>query len=720
MQTLISFSNSCTIQVVTETLPSGEVRFHGLGAVTCGGIKLRDATLPMLPEIRTPTGEVVVGWRIIELRNEALQAEIIVEPLVQSGGPTEWMLHAIRNRYQVTDWSQGPVWDSGSRLVIHLRAASRQVAGIAAEGFSYRYVWTSDHLAIYRLFDRASWEPSGQAIGNTLWSRNACMPPEARVDTTAQSFSSEWYLPSIRNPEIFQFIPWQTGQQGFSFTLHERGILMTWATAPAHIRTLFEKPRGINRILHIHEHTADLSREFNTVPVEVLWLAGARDRVAAMNVYEEIHELVAGELHRVTGIQRERIATYGVVESWLLPDFPTYTTAAVPALLRMGCKWIYVPSQFENNMNHWGMSNMCCTVDLKVAENVDPVAFQRFCQSATAGGARVEMWGNTAYSALDYLLPRGRDCPPRAGQLPHWPKAGSVQEVIDAEPEFWLRNAAGAIEADHYHNEFVCTNLRSPAVTGYWHGSWKKLKTDIGVSGIFLDSSFNLSSDKHHWVGEVAGQGGATMDQSHLLGRVRPPPEEHPARAILTQYHAYLELIRTMQANGYRWSGEDLGVFGVRRAGPSIAARLSNLHLWADSYAVFDVEAIRAANEDPEDIFFRALAYRSMWYLYWDCNRGELTWNHAGIRGPSDHPTAPQSALYHAFNDVIEHMDRRQVLPDEKGILWSSGTHRVLWSCQPLSLPFTSATVIHDVLAGASNTTSELHAGSRRVYTWKE
>ena len=64
----------------------------------------------------------------------------------------------------------------------------------------------------------------------------------------------------------------------------------------------------------------------------------------------------------------------------------------------------FLPNEFENNMNVYGVSNMCCTVDYKVAETVGEDKLTAFCRAAHAAGMSVEMWGNTALSTLTYLF----------------------------------------------------------------------------------------------------------------------------------------------------------------------------------------------------------------------------------------------------------------------------------------------------------------------------
>ena len=50
--------------------------------------------------------------------------------------------------------------------------------------------------------------------------RNCFVPSVTRIESVAQFYSTEWYVPNCANPSALQFIPLQTELQGFSFTLH--------------------------------------------------------------------------------------------------------------------------------------------------------------------------------------------------------------------------------------------------------------------------------------------------------------------------------------------------------------------------------------------------------------------------------------------------------------------------------------------------------------------
>jgi hypothetical protein len=132
----------------------------------------------------------------------------------------------------------------------------------------------------------------------------------------------------------------------------------------------------------------------------------------------------------------------------------------------------------------------------------------------------------------------------------------------------------------------VQLNLRDSVVRDYWMKRWNQAKNEFGISGIFLDSSFNMSSDKFSYHYEAVGaEHGATIDQTHLLGYGRPCCE--PRQSIESQYFAHLSLMVEMQQAGYQICGEDVGVFGLSRSGPGIGMRLDNLPLWQDGLIPF-------------------------------------------------------------------------------------------------------------------------------------
>ena len=693
-----------------ELLGQGK-SFLGLGAISHGDVKLRSGRRPMFVEIRNPCAVELLNYRVTHCENSPEKVLMRFSMEMREGGLMEWMVHEVRPRYNTADWTQGPKPAEHTILELELRPTRRNIGDRDYFGFSYRYHYRSAAIPIYKILDRGSWEVGGSALGNEFWMRNCFVPSIIRIESASQFYSTEWYIPDCANPSALQFAPLQTELQGFSFTTSPAGVLVTWASEVAHIRSLFEKPRGEDVMTHFHEHCGDLGNEFSTAPVEVLWSPGQRSRVELANDYEAVRELVHETLHAQIGMRRERVTTFGHIEEWTPADLERYRSLGLPKLLGAGTKTICLANHFENNMNTWGVSNFCATVDYKVADSVGEEKLRAFCDDARAAGATVQMWGNTAISTLNLLFDnRVRE----SDRICFLPREGSIMEALDRNTSF-VRNASNAIEADHYTPEFAVLNLRDPAVREYWLRRWKAAHDKVGLGSIFLDSSFNLSSDKFHYVQNTrAHQFSATPDQAHLLGFYRPASE--PAAAILSQYRAHLDLMAAMQRIGYVYGNEDLGVFGIHRHGPAVVARLDSLFMWADCVASFDVPAIRRSGHEPDDIYFRGLAYRMMWTLHWDVSRDVLSFRYGGAICEEDVPGAQHIALLHAYNEVEPAMRKRTIFPEEAGVLYRSESMQVLWAFRDLSLPVKERQSIREVLTGEVIERPPFAAKKNRVY----
>ncbi len=627
------------IELLTE-----EKYFRGLGAIEIDGVRLRGSRRPMFVEIHTPDG---VEFFDFELRNRTKTPDGYVLEFVmkaRASGIQEWMLHTVRNLRVTRDWAEKE-WTPNASLKLHLRGVTSTFDGRPFRGFEYHYEFESQDHPIYRLLDLSSWAVASSLQGNTFWLRNCFAPSVHTFKNQGEFYSTEWYLGSIANPNIFQFQPFQTNMESFTLMTAEEGQLVTIAPEIYHLRSFFEKPRETEELLHWHEHCGDLTTRFTGARIQVLFCPRPATNTDLINLVESVREVVSSDLHRQAGLRRERITTYGVIEEWCMPDLPDYTNRILPKLLEFGLRCIFLPNQFKNNLNMWGVSNMCCTVDYQMPSPEDEAKLRNFCERAHAGGAVVQMWGNTALSSLDQLLrPQERS----GSKFPELFSADNpILAVLGKASQPFIRNSSGAVDADHYSPSFLCLNLREPEIRNYWHQCWRTARERMGIDGIFLDSSFNLSSDKFHFSYQDTSNGnGATLDHTDLIGQTRSAKTF--SSAILSMYFAHLQLISEMQQYGYHYSGEDIGVFGLRRSGPGIERRLDSLFLWGDCYVTFDREAISKAGQEPDDIFFRGLAYRLMWNVYWNFTRQTISFCHSGGTD-EDNPTSWHRDILQAF-----------------------------------------------------------------------
>lgn len=702
---------------ITVDFRKGRNVFPGIFSVSSDGTALRNPRRPMFVSIRNPWGIRLLNYRLSDSEKikGGVRLNFQMDKIVE--GPMDWQLHECRPMQNVGDWTAGPQKAEGTSLALEIREVCRKIGGRIFKGLSYRYFYKSEDIPIYYIQDRGTWEIGGKSVGNELWFRNANFPSIHKISSVKEHFSSEWYLENCANSNIFQFLPLQTHLQGFTMTASDKGVLLTWCPKVSHIRTLIEKPRGTDEIVHIHEHCGDLSYSFKTEPMEVLFAKGGADRVERANIHGAMIDLVCDTLHAEAGLKREYASTYGQIEEWIDADLNLYRKEGLPALADAGMKNIELANHFQNNMNTWGVSNFCCTVDLKVSENIGEDRLHAFCTDAEKRGIRVLMWGNTAISSLTVKFAHRNGKEKRINFLP---QKGSIMDALHKAKRPFVRNSFGAIDADHYTPEFCVLNIRDPDVRKYWLKSWRHLKEKAGVAGIFLDSSFNLSSDKFDWQfnSEPEIAGGVTVDQGNLLGGQRPA--KAPPSDIQTMYFAHLSLIAEMQEMGYRYCCEDSGVFGLHRNGPDIVKRLDNLFLWNDFITSFNAKAIAEAGRNPDDIFFQGLAYRLIWGLFWDVPSRKLSFRYGGALGESDVPGQFHINLYKAYNIAAEHMRNRTILPDEAGVRYDYEGKTVIWAFKDFPVDFKSTMEVCELADGTKIRAKTLKAESKKVYLIKQ
>ncbi len=665
--------------------------FLGIGEVRAGETLLRQRTPSLGCELRTPDGNQVCG---LILRDKVVRPdEVVIRCSVRRAKipVMEYMLHTVRNRENLYGWAEGESADADTEVTLRIKPVERKMGNNVFQGFSYQYIYRSERQPIFKILDRGTWEINGSAVGNEVWMRVGHVPSIVRFDKAEQRYSTENYMYGIANPNIFQFLPLQTELQGFTFQAADSGVLVTWATEVAHVRTLLEKPAGGERIFHFHQHCGDLTAEFVTSPVEVLWLgvAGA-DRIKRYNIYEAVRQVVHAELHKQAGIKQEYIVTYGQIEQWDEPDFDVYTEQILPVFVAAGIKRLFLPNEFQNAMNTWGLSNMCCNVDFKLSPTVGVDKLTRFCRKAADAGMVIDMWGNTALSTTTELF-QWRDGKEKG--IRFLPKKDSIAEVLETAKEPFVRNPSNAIEADHYTPRFAVLNFRDAAVMEYWLRCWKEAFS-AGITGIFLDSSFNMTSDKFHFMqNAVHDERYAPTADADNAERFYRPAVPFP-QAILSQYPAHLEMIRRMQEIGFSYCGEDLGVFGVHRHGPDVDRVMGSLPIWRESIINFDEVVVRKRGGDPLAVFFEGLAYRVMWSMRWDFARKTAD---LGIADPA----AP--GLLKVYNQVEPLMRVREILSGGAVVRYvpEEGSRKsVYWVVSSGRFPLPSLSHITDVQTG--------------------
>jgi len=334
----VRFDNGVSVDV----LRGGGV-FGGLGVVRAGRRKLRSDELPILPLIRTPDGQEVARLELRHIEPVADGLRLTMLPFMRRSGMAEWRGGDGRQRWDVADWADEPVCDRGGSLVLTLRPVSRQLGGVAFEGFSYAWHYRSRKYPIWRIHDRATWELGGYAAGNRFWMRGPFNPPRVTLRKAERYTTAGWNRPDDDAPDVRQFQPLMTALQGFAFQFDAQGLLVTVPEALCHCRSIFQKAAGANYFVHWHQLCADLAGSVAFPAMQVLYAAdAAADESARMDQYCGVRH----DLETAFRTECGQGMPQGIISGVLHSDAATRVREferGLDALVQAGCRRVLMP-----------------------------------------------------------------------------------------------------------------------------------------------------------------------------------------------------------------------------------------------------------------------------------------------------------------------------------------------------------------------------------------
>ena len=123
----------------------------------------------------------------------------------------------------------------------------------------------------------------------------------------------------------------------------------------------------------------------------------------------------------------------------------------------------------------------------------------------------------------------------------------------------------------------------------------------------------------------------------------------------------------------------------------------------------FDRKSIRKAGREPDDIFFRGLAYRLMWNLYWNFNlQVHLVFTFVGGTSDDEPSLLAQGDLLLAFNQAESDMLVRHVLEDDQGVLYRGKDREILWAFSSFDFHLKPNRYARNLITGESVTAVSL------------
>ena len=107
--------------------------FVGIGQVKTNGLLLRSSKLPMFAQVSTPEAIELTNFKLTDkiVGNDGIVLNFTAQQ--QMGNTMEWMLHTVRNRQNISDWTRCAEDASGTLTRLYIYEFKRRNLGYFSE-----------------------------------------------------------------------------------------------------------------------------------------------------------------------------------------------------------------------------------------------------------------------------------------------------------------------------------------------------------------------------------------------------------------------------------------------------------------------------------------------------------------------------------------------------------------------------------------------------------
>jgi hypothetical protein len=138
--------------------------------------------------------------------------------------------------------------------------------------------------------------------------------------------------------------------------------------------------------------------------------------------------------------------------------------------------------------------------------------------------------------------------------------------------------------------------------------------------------------------------------------------------------------------------------------------------MWVDSYCPFDPLVAEKLGGNADDVFFKGLAFRVMWQLYYHVPSQAVTFHYGEARGPFDHPTAWHGKVLRAYSAALPYMSNRTITDLDASVVYKKDDCQVIWSFKDQEVRFDQLMTITDLIEGHEHYSLSHQLGTRKVY----
>lgn len=656
----IAFRNGTTVQVGLQNKT-----LLGIGSVCTDAKPLRSTAEWIRPEFATPEGEELDRLEFLSAEEQGEKLILRARPWFRIAHRMEWSEHALHLRVNTGSWSHGPFSPEGALFELILEGRDRTLGGHRYYGFSYAYHYHCPGYSIYQLEDKATWELGGRAEGNIFVMRNRF--PKALL-TKKDAYYSGLTMRGIANPFIFQHKPLYTEMQGFTFQYDSSHALVTVHERPSHVRSLFLKERGDDKLLHFNqfcfESTWDVAtpaRLILTAPLE-----GMTD-TQVMNHYLGVREELQAELRSYYGIRLDLACPSAHIETWEIAKMENFE----PIFEKLH-KWGYHSSfimplwrsnatdvipRFANDRERFGdLGGMCCPLELEIADCYGGwEGFARLMEQAKRNGLATYMWFGAHFSSL-----------------------GPLGERFDG---LFAHDVNGQRSRNNYEHCLFAVDQNNQAYQEYLLGTFRRLSA-LGLGGVFRDSHFNMATDTiNYWHRELP-------DSSQPAEPWELRTEDH----ITTNHEAELHIQKLFQQELHMaYYVESEGAVGIPMCEVPYEAVRGHEYIYSNMLIGMNSDEVRRCGDTEEIAFFRGLSVRLFYRLNIEVNRFPAE----GSVDPWWHPETMVPML-HVYDLVAPLMREMRLLENENGVEWEGNDCSTIFAYRDFTIKIPEGAVFYE------------------------
>ncbi|MBI4027504.1 MAG: hypothetical protein HY360_21135 [Verrucomicrobia bacterium] len=665
---LINLSKQIRIELLIR--PEGE--FVGLGDFSIAGVALRDGRQPFVVRLETPDGVLYPKFILEKIHRRQDSVEVVLRATGIPWGRGEYQDDYNQNLYHLAL----PAGKMADRLTLLFASAKLTLDGREFVGFAYSFRFKSGSRKIHRLLTHATWEIGGRITGNTVLSQGQCNRPVYRgarrtLFTTACLRTLAQYGSLQGNS--FQLGPRAGLLQGFDFQHSTDGVLFQYWPDFQSVSSLIESPVGADRLHVVDEYRFPLARNVRTTPKHVLFSKGRLGDHKCRDLWLAACEQVYGGIKRRHGIQptvvrpecglvytakfvgkKFKITVQGEPVD---PPEVLYALAdrTLPVLARQGIRRFFPEAFQQNDVTELGMrrklddgihGGLCCS---------SVCATHRFFPSKFWGGIK----------AWRYFAKRGRALGIEIG---HWfaPHFSPRAAIFEQHPEWRMVDVNGMPAGGGYGFQTLVVADWNTGIYDWALADLRRWQEEGGLDYLFTDSLSNMGLLQCNY-----------------------------AAAMRTNFKALGRFYADLQRIGIKaLSFECISAFGCSRFGAAdlrgdllqqdrAVAGQNDFGWWVgEEDMAYNVTLCTAPRKrTPSDL--RRILFRTM------ANRGFVMYG--GLANERHELPAWHHELNHIQQQVVADMQTRHVLPAGRGIEWTNGPTRIIWTYRDIALSVTPA-----------------------------